>query len=550
MGSPGTIATKDSHHAEVVEDVRPHVHFVTYLAIFSVNLASVAQNFAITGAGTQAQIIGRTFNSSDTGWATGVMVICGVILGPIVSQGADLWGRKWFFVVLNGFGFAGSVIVARAQDISTALAGFTVIGLAFGTQGLVHAVSGEVIPRRWRSWGQAAALVSTELGLVLGLIVAGGLNRTGDPDGFRNFYYITAGLFLTATLLCIFTYNPPHTKRQLENVDSAIKLLDWIGFGLLSSCVVLFSIALNWSQNPYSWDDPHVSAPFSISVLLAVLLILNGRLKPDGLFHHGLFQERMFPICLVCIFAEGISFYAVNVYVPYQASTLYDHDFLFPPLRLAIGFVAAIVASVGTGLYCYLTKCVRWATFSALIIFVLFFAGMAGAVRVDDSGSALWGLPVLVGWAFGMVLVTLVTAAQLCVPPALVTISSCLMLAVRALGGTVGFAVYQAVFQSVVSHLDDNIAEAALAKGLPPAFVSELVDYYRVSRDESTIPGIPGVNSAIAEAAAAAMRNTYQSGFYNVWVTGAAFVSAAAIISIFMYDPSSEFTPHIDAPIE
>lgn len=457
------------------------------------------------------------------------MVICGVILGPIVSQGADIWGRKWFFVVLNSFGFVGSVIVARAQEISTALAGFTVIGLAFGTQGLVHAVSGEVIPRRWRSWGQAAALVSTELGLVTGLVVAGGLNQTGDPDGFRSFYYITAGLFLAASILCIFTYNPPPTKRQLQNIDSGIKQLDLTGFGLLASCVVLFSIALNWSQNPYSWDDPHVSAPFSISVLLAILLILDARRKPDGLFHHGLFQERMFPICLVCIFAEGISFYAANVYVPYQASILNDHDFLFPPLRLAIGFVAAIVASVGTGLYCYLTKRVRWATFSALVIFVSFFAGMASAVRLNNSGSALWGLPILVGWAFGMVLVTLVTAAQLCVPPALITISSCLMLAVRALGGTVGFAVYQAVFQSAVNHLDDNIAEAALAKGLPPASVSELIEYYRVPRDKSTIPEIFGVNSGIAEAAAAAMSDTYQSGFYNVWVTGAAFVSAAAI---------------------
>ncbi|KAI1108565.1 major facilitator superfamily domain-containing protein [Nemania sp. NC0429] len=501
----------------------------------------------------QAQIIGRTFNSSDTGWVTGVLVIGGVTLGPIVSQGADLWGRKWFFVVLSGFGFVGSVIVARAQNMPTVLGGFTIIGLpglAFGAQGLVHAVSGEVIPRRWRSWDQAAALVSTELGLVTGLIVAGGLNRTGSPDGFRNFYYITAALFFTAGLLCVLTYNPPATQRQLENIDSAIKRLDWIGFGLLASCVVLFSIALNWSHNPYSWDDPHVSVPFSISVLLAILLVLHGRRKPDVLFHHGLFQERMFPICLVCIFVEGFSFYAANVYVPYQATTFYDHDFLFPPLRLAVGFPAAMVASIVTGLYCFLTKRVRWATFSALVIFVSFFAGMAAAVRLDDSGSALWGLPVLFGWAFGMVLVILVTAAQLCVPPALITISSCLVVAARALGGTVGFSVYHAVFQSAVSHLDNNIAEAALAKGLPPASVSKVVEYYRVARNTSTVPDIPGVNSVIAEAAAVALKKTYQSGFYNVWVTGAAFASAAAIISIFMYDPSSEFTLHIDAPIE
>lgn len=411
-----------------------------------------------------------------------------------------------------------------------AISGFCVIGLAFGTQGLVHAVSGEVLPRLWRSWAQAAALVSTELGLVLGLVISGALNQEGDPDGFRNFYYITAGLFFAATVLCIFAYNPPPTKQQLETVGSKFARLDWIGYILLASSLVLFSVALNWSQNPYPWNDPnvHVSLPFSLSIALFISLIIYEWRKPDGLFHHGLFQNRTFAICLVCVFAEGSSFYAANVYIPYQVSTLYEKDFLFAPLRLAVGFMVAMVASVGTGLFCFLTKRVRWATFTALVIFVAFFGAMAGIINVDDSGNATWGLPVLLGWAFGMVLVTLVTAAQLCVPPALVTISSCLMLSIRALGSTVGFAIYQAVFQSALSHLDKNIKQAALGAGLPPASIPDFVACLTASNETSLLT-IPGANITIVEAATIASRSTYKSGFYNVWVTAAAFVSAAAI---------------------
>lgn len=33
------------------EEVQPHVHFTTYIAVFAVCLGFVAQNFAITGAG-------------------------------------------------------------------------------------------------------------------------------------------------------------------------------------------------------------------------------------------------------------------------------------------------------------------------------------------------------------------------------------------------------------------------------------------------------------------------------------------------------------------
>lgn len=50
--SVGITANWDSDHAADEEEPRPHIHFVTYLAIFAVNLAFVAQNFAITGAGT------------------------------------------------------------------------------------------------------------------------------------------------------------------------------------------------------------------------------------------------------------------------------------------------------------------------------------------------------------------------------------------------------------------------------------------------------------------------------------------------------------------
>ncbi|KAI1114090.1 hypothetical protein F5Y14DRAFT_415372 [Nemania sp. NC0429] len=52
MGPHGSIVTKDPRRAEVGEEVRPHVRYSTYLAIFSVNIASVALAFAITGAGT------------------------------------------------------------------------------------------------------------------------------------------------------------------------------------------------------------------------------------------------------------------------------------------------------------------------------------------------------------------------------------------------------------------------------------------------------------------------------------------------------------------
>ncbi|KAH6653114.1 major facilitator superfamily domain-containing protein [Truncatella angustata] len=526
---PKSDSEKEPRTAGEDEILEPHVHLKTYIAVFAVCVGFVAQNFAITGAGAQAQAIGEQFHSTDTAWTTGTLVIFCVVLGPIISQCADYWGRKPFLITLNLVGIAGSLIVARAKDMTMIIAGFCIIGLPFGAQGLIHAVASEVIPRRWRSWGQAAALVSTEVGLVLGLILSGALGRNGKADGFRNFYYITAGLFLLCTILCVVAYHPPPTKQQFEVTGFRAKLarLDWVGFFLLAGSLVLFCVALNWSQNPYPWSDPHVSALFALSIVLAAVMGLYEWRKPDGLFHHGLFQNRMYPICLICVFGEGTAFFAANAYLPYQISTLYEEDLLFVTLRLAIGFMAA----------------------AALFIFVAFFAGMAGATKNDESGGTTWGLPVLLGWAFGMVMVTLVTAAQLCVPPSLITIASCLMLSVRALGGTMGFAIYQAVFQSALSQLHTNIGEALVSAGLPRAAIPDVLPAI-TAQNTTGLLTLQGVTPEIVEAGTSALRATYRSGFHNVWATAAGFVSFAAVVSMFMFDPSSEFNYHIDAPVE
>lgn len=66
------------------------------------------------------------------------------MLGPIVSQGADYWGRKWFLIIPSIFGVVGCIIIGQASDMPMAIAGFTVLGIAFGPQGLVHAVASEV----------------------------------------------------------------------------------------------------------------------------------------------------------------------------------------------------------------------------------------------------------------------------------------------------------------------------------------------------------------------------------------------------------------------
>lgn len=495
-----------------------------------------------------------------------------MVLGPIVSQASDYWGRKWFLVILTLIGAVGAIIVARAKSMNMVIAGFSVIGIDFGVQPLLHTVASEVLPRRQRAWAQAAVMISNALALGSGLIVAGHFNRHGDQDGFRYHYYIAAAFFALAAVICAYAYRPlPQPLQTACTFKEKVFLLDWIGYALMASSLVLFCAGLSYSQNPYEWSDPHVSATFAVGLALAVAMVIyEWRFKTDGMFHHGLFtNNRNFSIALWCVFCEGIAFFAANIYFAFQVSVLYETDFLLVTTRFSIAFIATMFASIATGLYCAYTKKVRWLTFVAFCIFIAFFVGMSATNK--DTSTPVWGLPVLLGWALGMTLITLITAAQLSIPAELISVATGLIISVRSLGGTIGIAIYNSVFTAAMTKLGDNVASAAVAAGLPsssvPHFVGDLV-----GQNSTDLVTVPGVTPEIIGAGSGALLDTYATGFRNVWITATAFCVLAAICmffpnsnhhnnarsllltlftaSLFLFDPSKEFNNHIDSPVE
>ena len=340
-------------------------------------------------------------------------------------------------------GAIGSIIVARATSMNMVIAGFTISGFSYGAQPLLHTVASEVVPRRYRSWAQAADLCANALGGITALLVGGALNRDSNPmsQSFRNFWYMATAIFGVAAVLTIFLYNPPPTKKQMSfSTLDKVKKLDWVGYFLFTSGLVLFSVGLSWSENPYPWSDAHTSATLAVGLVLGLLLcVYEAFFKKDGMFHHGLFGNRNFPLILACIFCEGIAFFAANQYFAFEVGILYESDNLIVGAWYGIAMIVSIFSALAAGFYCALTRRVRWITVLAFVIFVAFFVGMATS-GVGDK-TKVWGFPVLLGASLGMTLCSLITAAQLSTPPELIAITSGLVISIRSFGGAVGLAV-------------------------------------------------------------------------------------------------------------
>lgn len=58
-----------------------------------------------------------------------------------------------------------------------------------------------------------------------------------------------------------------------------------------------------------------------------------------------------------------------------------------------------------------------------------------------SSSSAVWGYPIFLGVGLGWSLTYLTAIAQLSTPPALIAITSGILLAIRSFGGAIGLAM-------------------------------------------------------------------------------------------------------------
>ncbi|KAK5047456.1 hypothetical protein LTR84_006552 [Exophiala bonariae] len=537
--------------ADVVDRV-PRIHAKTIILVFSVYLAYLAGGYNIVVAGAYGRDVGIELGGeAQSIWLLQSGTIIIAVLSPAISEAADLWGRKWLLVGLSVLGVIGCVVTGSASSMATALGGQILSGIACASQPLVHAIPSEVIPRQFRAFAQAGVNISIGLSAVIVLLAGGALTRNGNHAGFRVLFYINAGLFGAGALAVALLYNPPLRETQTAYTQrQKLERLDWIGLFLLSSGLTLFCMALVWSQNPYSWKDVQILAPFIIGCfLLLALAAYEVRGRKDGMFHHELFNRgRNFGLSIVCIFVEGMAFFAVNNYFAFETSTLYEHDALYVSLRFSICFFTFTVSTALTGFYCTWTKAVRFPVLSGFGLFTIFMVVMSTAEI--GSKTALWGYPVLFGSGLGILLNTLMTAAQLGTPPELIASASGLIISTRSIGGSVALAIYNAIFtQGLSSNLASKVPAAMLPLGVPPSSIGQFTSAM-TSGQTHGLTQIPGVTIEAAGAGANAVLQSFVIAFRYVWITGACFSFVAMIAAWLLIDPKEEFNTQIDAPAE
>jgi MFS family permease len=217
----------------------------------AVNLLFFVQTLALVGAGATSQsatVLLGDFTIAS--WLILIFPIISISVGLPLSHVSDYWSRKWMIVVPSIIAIAGLVIISRAQDIATLVAGFCIAGLSFATQPLLYTVVSEALPRRLWAVAQSTMAVSYGIGGMLAFIIGGHLLRDGDPTKYRIFWYIIIALQVASVTIVVLVYQPTPLHHESQPSSTArLKMLPWLNYFLFTGALTLLIVGLMWSQN-------------------------------------------------------------------------------------------------------------------------------------------------------------------------------------------------------------------------------------------------------------------------------------------------------------
>ncbi|KAH8923355.1 MFS general substrate transporter [Atractiella rhizophila] len=525
-------------------------------AVFFSAFAAFGQLLSITGP---ADII--SFLISDLGrpdlaiWIIQAPTIVQGSLAPFVGRVSDNVGRRWLVILAPIFGLIGTIIASRANSMPMLIAGQAIMSINLTTVGLISSIASEVLPGKYRTWGQSAIQVAATAAGILSALATGAL-VDHSIDEWRNLFYIESAVFAAVSVGFFFTYHPPpRAFGANKSWHQVLHDADLVGSALIAAAFACIILGLNFGSSTYSYRDVHFYAPLTIGILLAFGLVAwEWKGRTDGIFHHGLLTHRRnFIIAAFALFIEGwIYFSGIAVYYPQQIRYIgWETDAFLIGVRKFAFNVVAMVMVIPILYFSTKFKDVKWILTFGFCAFLTAVACFSTATVQDDRASIAYSVVAAIGMAPQTVLLVM-TAQVFASPPALIATASSLVATVRALGGALGSAVMGAELNNRLGQeLPQRFIPAAIAGGLPESSIPFALVAFR-SASPALIASIPGITPSLTSILTPIVRKVYAYSFRWAWIT-VIVPTAAGLFAILALDQvaiRSRMVKAIDATVE
>jgi len=469
---------------------------------------------------------------------------------PFVGSISDIVGRRWVAIIGACFLIVGMIICSTAHSMNIFICGMVFSGVGAGINELTAlAVTSELAPTSQRG-KYVAVLIFTIIPFCPSVLWAQ-LIASRSPSAWR-WIGLWCGLwaFIGLVLTVVFYHPPPRVNSLGMSRKQILAEIDYIGGFLSVAGFLLFMMGMQWGGYQYPWSSAHVLAPLILGAVMIVAFVFweaYGAKHP--MFPKRLRQEpRILGLTLVITFISGANFFSILMFWPTQAFNVYGHDPVGVGIRgIPVGF--SILA--GACIVLVLLSVLRGHNKELLIASSILMTAGCGSLAVArvDNLNQLWGLLILAGLGIGGIVVPASIISTIICPDDLIATVAALTLAIRVLGGSVGYCVYYNVFISKFVPSATHYIGGTMVTKLnitSPKIIEEAIVITGASLLPllQELPGIKGVPGAY-EAVVFAGQVAYAEAYKYVYYVSIAFGAVSIIAACFLGDISKYMDDHV-----
>ncbi|KAF2997108.1 hypothetical protein E8E13_003805 [Curvularia kusanoi] len=467
---------------------------------------------------------------------------------PFVGSISDIVGRRWVAMIGACFLIVGMIICSTAHTMNIFISGMVFAGVGAGINELTAlAVTSELAPTSQRG-KYVAVLIFTIIPFCPSVLWAQLIasHSTWRWIGFWCGVWAFIGLVLTA----VFYHPPPRVNSLGKSRKQVLSEIDYVGGFLSTAGFLLFMMGMQWGGYQYPWSSAHVLAPLILGAVMIVGFVLweaYGAKHP--MFPKRLRQEpRILGLTLVITFISGANFFSILMFWPTQAFNVYGHDPVGVGIRgIPVGF--SILA--GACIVLWLLSVLRGHNKELLIVSSILMTAGCGSLAIArvDNLNQLWGLLIVAGLGIGGIVVPASIISTIICPDDLIATVAALTLAIRVLGGSVGYCVYYNVFIAKFVPAATHFIGGTMVTKLnitSPKVIEEAIVLTGASLLPllEELPGIKGVPGAY-EAVVFAGQIAYAEAYKYVYYVSIAFGAVSILAACFLGDISKYMDDHV-----
>ncbi|NGQ95146.1 MFS transporter [Brevibacillus sp. SYP-B805] len=458
-----------------------NTRIVTIAVMIATFLAAIEGTIVSTAMPT---IVGELGGLTMISWVVSVYMLTSAVTSPIYGKLADLFGRKVVFAVGTLLFLAGSMLSGLAQTMGQLIWFRAVQGIGAGSITLTYTIVGDIYPFEQR--GKIQGYMSGIWGIsgILGPLTGGFLV---DYVSWRWIFYMNLPFGILSVIL-IWLYLHENLEKKRKHVDYPGALAFTIGMSAL-----LYALLSGGTTHP--WGAPLMVVLYAAALVgLALFLYIQWK-SPEPMLPLILFKIRAITVSNAAGFLLSSVLVAISFYLPVWIQGVYGQGatasgMTLLPMSIGWPLAASLSGRLVVKIGARQTSLIGAAT-------LVIAAGWLATISVHTPHWMLYVMMFLVGFGFGFTFtsftVTTISAVDWHLRGAAMASSTF----IRALGQTLGIAVFGTLFNH------------ALTGRLPADLAAQGFDINKVLHPDGAASLPPETLQAVREALAYGLERVF-----------------------------------------